>query len=103
MFRRLIGRKMSEKEVQADIKHFPFKVIAKDDKPVLQVKVDGADKKFTPEEISAMILGKMKEVAESYLGKKVTHAVVTVPAYFNVSKNAMSDGSCPLANSIPLG
>jgi heat shock protein 5 len=81
--KRLIGRKFSEKEVQADIKHFPYKVIAKDDKPLVQVKVGGEDKKFTPEEISAMILGKMKDVAESYLGKKVTHAVVTVPAYFN--------------------
>lgn len=83
--RRLIGRKFSEKDVQADMKHFPYKVISKDGKPVVQVEVDGAKKQFTPEEISAMILGKMKEVAESYLGKKVTHAVVTVPAYFNVS------------------
>ena len=81
--RRLIGRKFSEKDVQTDIKHFPYKVISKDDKPVVQVEVNGEDKKFTPEEISAMILGKMKEVAEAYLGKKVTHAVVTVPAYFN--------------------
>ncbi|KEY70720.1 hypothetical protein S7711_03218 [Stachybotrys chartarum IBT 7711] len=81
--KRLIGRKFSEKDVQADIKHFPYKVISKDDKPLVQVEVSGERKNFTPEEISAMILGKMKEVAESYLGKKVTHAVVTVPAYFN--------------------
>lgn len=82
--KRLIGRKYSEKDVQQDIKHFPYKVIAKDDKPYVQVTVAGGEKKtFSPEEISAMILGKMKEVAESYLGKKVTHAVVTVPAYFN--------------------
>ncbi|KAL1844941.1 hypothetical protein VTK73DRAFT_1476 [Phialemonium thermophilum] len=81
--KRLIGRKFSEKEVQNDIKHFPYKVINKDDKPVVQVSVRGETKTFTPEEISAMVLGKMKEVAESYLGKKVTHAVVTVPAYFN--------------------
>lgn len=65
------------------MKHFPFKVKNKDGKPVVQVEVQGSDKTFTPEEISAVILGKMKEVAESYLGKKVTHAVVTVPAYFN--------------------
>ena len=84
--RRLIGRKFSEKDVQTDLKHFPFKVIAKDGKPVVQVDVAGSAKQFTPEEVSAMILGKMKEVAESYLGKKVTHAVVTVPAYFNVSR-----------------
>ncbi|KUI69162.1 hypothetical protein VM1G_05559 [Cytospora mali] len=81
--KRLIGQKFSDDAVQRDLKHFPFKVIAKDDKPYVQVAVNGEDKKFSPEEISAMILGKMKEVAESYLGKKVTHAVVTVPAYFN--------------------
>ena len=71
--------------MQADLKHFPYKVVNKDGKPIVQVEVDGAKKQFTPEEVSAMILGKMKEVAEAYLGKKVTHAVVTVPAYFNVS------------------
>ncbi|KAL3953332.1 hypothetical protein ACCO45_013275 [Purpureocillium lilacinum] len=81
--KRLIGRKFNEKEVQADVKHFPYKVLSKEGKPIVSVKVNGEDKKFTPEEISAMVLGKMKEVAESYLGKKVTHAVVTVPAYFN--------------------
>ncbi|KAJ6437682.1 putative glucose-regulated protein 78 of hsp70 family [Purpureocillium lavendulum] len=81
--KRLIGRKFNEKEVQADVKHFPYKVVSKEGKPIVSVKVNGEDKKFTPEEISAMVLGKMKEVAESYLGKKVTHAVVTVPAYFN--------------------
>lgn len=67
------------------MKHFPYKIVNRDGKPVVQVQVSGQDKQFTPEEVSAMILGKMKEVAESYLGKKVTHAVVTVPAYFNVS------------------
>ncbi|KAF6819303.1 78 kDa glucose-regulated protein-like protein 2 [Colletotrichum musicola] len=81
--KRLIGQKFSDKAVQSDIKHFPYKVIEKDGKPVIEVEVAGAPKRFTPEEISAMILGKMKEVAEAYLGKKVTHAVVTVPAYFN--------------------
>ncbi|KAI1106556.1 78 KDA glucose-regulated protein-like protein precursor [Jackrogersella minutella] len=81
--KRFIGRKWSDKDVQTDIKHFPYKVVQEDGKPVIQVDVQGAAKKFTPEEISAVILGKMKEVAESYLGKKVTHAVVTVPAYFN--------------------
>nr|CAG8436925.1 11722_t:CDS:2 [Entrophospora candida]CAG8440490.1 11063_t:CDS:2 [Entrophospora candida] len=81
--KRLIGRRFLDKDVQNDLKHFPFKVIDKDGKPVISVKVKGEDKLFTPEEISAMILGKMKEIAESYLGKKVTHAVVTVPAYFN--------------------
>ncbi|KAG0645972.1 Immunoglobulin heavy chain-binding [Hyphodiscus hymeniophilus] len=81
--KRMIGRKFSDKDVQGDMKHFPFEVVQKDGKPSVQVDVGGSPKVFTPEEISAMILGKMKEVAESYLGKKVTHAVVTVPAYFN--------------------
>jgi len=81
--KRMIGRKFNDKDVQGDMKHFPFKVIEKSGKPNVQVEVKGTSKTFTPEEISAMILGKMKDVAESYLGKKVTHAVVTVPAYFN--------------------
>lgn len=69
--RRLIGRKFGEKDVQADIKHFPYKVISKDDKPMVRVNVSGGEEKtFSPEEISAMVLGKMKEVAEGYLGKK---------------------------------
>lgn len=83
VLRRLIGQKFSDDAVQRDIKHFPFKVSNKDGKPFVTVAVNGEDKKFSPEEISAMILGKMKEVAENYLGEKVTHAVVTVPAYFN--------------------
>ncbi|SCU86689.1 LAME_0D07250g1_1 [Lachancea meyersii CBS 8951] len=81
--KRLIGLKYSDDSVQKDIKHLPFNVINKDGKPAVQVTVKGAEKVFTPEEISAMILGKMKQIAEDYLGKKVTHAVVTVPAYFN--------------------
>ncbi|KAI9863221.1 MAG: ATPase with role in protein import into the ER [Vezdaea acicularis] len=81
--KRLIGRKFSDKDVQADMKHFPFKVVEKQGKPTINVDVKGAATNFTPEEISAMILGKMKEIAEGYLGKKVTNAVVTVPAYFN--------------------
>ncbi|KAI0057092.1 heat shock protein 70 [Artomyces pyxidatus] len=81
--KRLIGRKMDEQDVQRDMKHWPFKVIDKSGKPVIRVKSKGEDRDFTPEEISAMVLTKMKETAEAYLGKKVTHAVVTVPAYFN--------------------
>ncbi|MCJ1301721.1 ATPase with role in protein import into the ER [Hypocenomyce scalaris] len=81
--KRLIGRKFSDKDVQADMKHFPFRVTNSDGKPAVTVEVQGTDKSFTPEEVSAMVLGKMKEIAESYLGKKVDHAVVTVPAYFN--------------------
>ncbi|KAJ6095682.1 Heat shock protein 70 family [Penicillium sp. IBT 16267x] len=81
--KRLIGRKFDDKVTQEDAKNFPFKVVNKGGKPNVKVEVNQVPKVFTPEEISAMILGKMKEIAESYLGKTVTHAVVTVPAYFN--------------------
>ena len=81
--KRLIGRNWGDDTVQKDIKLFPFTVTQKNGKPHVQVKVSGADKVFSPEEISAMVLSKMKETAESYLGKTVKNAVVTVPAYFN--------------------
>ncbi|KAB5591765.1 glucose-regulated protein [Ceratobasidium theobromae] len=81
--KRLIGRKYEDPEVKRDAKHWPFKIVGKGGKPMIQVKNKGELKDFTPEEISAMVLTKMKETAEAYLGKKVTHAVVTVPAYFN--------------------
>ncbi|KAG6837781.1 hypothetical protein H0H93_001708 [Arthromyces matolae] len=81
--KRLIGRKVSDPEVKRDMKHWPFKVTEKNGKPAITVKYKQEDRDFTAEEISAMILGKMKETAEAYLGRKVTHAVVTVPAYFN--------------------
>jgi heat shock protein 5 len=81
--KRLIGRRWDEPSVQSDIKFYPFKVINKGNRPQVQVDVGTETKTFTPEEISAMVLIKMKETAEAYLGKKVTHAVVTVPAYFN--------------------
>lgn len=83
MFRRLIGRKFDDKDTQRDAKKFPFKVVNKDGKPVVNVDVNKTPKTLTPEEISAMVLGKMKEIAEGYLGKTVKNAVVTVPAYFN--------------------
>ncbi|VDO23613.1 unnamed protein product, partial [Haemonchus placei] len=81
--KRLIGRDYADKTVQADIKLWPFKIVDKNNKPHVSLKVGKENKQFTPEEISAMVLGKMKEIAESYLGKEVKHAVVTVPAYFN--------------------
>merc|ERR1711971_1067357 len=84
--KRLIGRKFNDAEVQADMKHFPFKVIEKGGKPVTQVEFKGEVKDFTPEEISSMILTKMRETAESYLGGTVNNAVITVPAYFNDSQ-----------------
>ena len=84
--KRLIGRKMDDPETQNDIKHFPFKVIDKNNKPVIEVEYKGETKTFTPEEISSMVLTKMKETAEGYLGGKVDQAVITVPAYFNDSQ-----------------
>ncbi|KAF8792667.1 endoplasmic reticulum chaperone BiP-like [Argiope bruennichi] len=81
--KRLIGRDWNEPTVQKDVKYFPFKVIEKNSKPHIQVKTAQGTKTFAPEEISAMVLTKMKETAEAYLGKKIHHAVVTVPAYFN--------------------
>ncbi|CAI4252526.1 ALI_collapsed_G0001420.mRNA.1.CDS.1 [Saccharomyces cerevisiae] len=84
--KRLIGRKFDDPEVTTDAKHFPFKVISRDGKPVVQVEYKGETKTFTPEEISSMVLSKMKETAENYLGTTVNDAVVTVPAYFNDSQ-----------------
>merc|ERR1711962_1746776 len=82
--KRLIGRMYSDSAVQSDKKFFPFKVIEKQSKPHVEVEVgDGKRQAFSPEEISAMVLTKMKQTAEEYLGHDVTHAVVTVPAYFN--------------------
>ncbi|CAO3646646.1 unnamed protein product [Cunninghamella echinulata] len=81
--KRLIGRRYNDKDVKNDMKHFPFKIVNKSGAPNIQVAVKNQDKVFTPEEISGMVLTKMKETAEAYLGKPVTHAVVTVPAYFN--------------------
>ncbi|KIK50753.1 hypothetical protein GYMLUDRAFT_51014 [Collybiopsis luxurians FD-317 M1] len=81
--KRLIGRKMDDQDIARDIKHWPFQVREKGGKPVISVSHKGDMRDFTPEEVSAMVLGKMKETAEAYLGEKVTHAVVTVPAYFN--------------------
>lgn len=84
--KRLIGRKFDDPAVQSDIKNFPFTVISEDNKPKIQAKYKGELKTFQPEEISSMVLTKMKEVAEAYIGEKVTDAVITVPAYFNDSQ-----------------
>ncbi len=81
--KRLIGRDYNDKTVQSDMKLFPYKVFNKNSKPNIKVTIKGEDRTFSPEEISAMILNKMKETAESYLGKEIKDAVVTVPAYFN--------------------
>merc|ERR1711912_57937 len=95
--KRLIGRTWSEKSVQSDKKFFPFEVVEKKGKPHVQVSIDGKAETFAPEEISAMVLTKMKETAEAYLGKKVTHAVVTVPAYFNDAQRASTKDAGTIA------
>ena len=84
--KRLIGRKFNDPSVQADAKLWPYKIIDKGTKPVIQVEYKGETKTFMPEEISSMVLIKMKEIAEAYLGAPVPNAVVTVPAYFNDSQ-----------------
>ncbi|KAF1949456.1 heat shock protein-like protein [Byssothecium circinans] len=81
--KRLIGRRYEDETVQKDIKSWPFKVLDQGGSPMVQVEYLNEDKVFSPQEISAMVLGKMKEVAETKLGKKVEKAVITVPAYFN--------------------
>jgi heat shock protein 1/8 len=84
--KRLIGRDFTDDTVQADMKHWPFKIANVEGKPVVSVYFKGEQKQFRPEEISSMVLIKMKETAETYLGEPVKNAVVTVPAYFNDSQ-----------------
>ena len=84
--KRLIGRKFSDESVQSDMKHWSFKILNKGGKPMIQVEFKGETKLFSAEEISSMVLTKMKETAEAYLGQKLKDAVITVPAYFNDSQ-----------------
>ena len=82
-FKRMMGRDYSDSVLQRDMKLFPFKVVSDSGKPKVEITYKNEMKKFSPEELSAMILTKMKTIAEGYLGEKVTNAVITVPAYFN--------------------
>ncbi|KAJ3543308.1 hypothetical protein NM688_g5871 [Phlebia brevispora] len=83
-FKRLIGRQFKDKEVQDDMKHWPFKVVPKPDgRPAVEVDNGGKRQQFSAEELSSIVLTKMRETADQYLNKKVNHAVITVPAYFN--------------------
>ena len=96
--KRLIGRKYSDPQVQADIKDWSFKVKSGDaEKPMICVEFHGEQKEFSAEEISSMILVKMKEIAEAYLGKEVKNAVVTVPAYFNDSQRQATKDAAVIA------
>jgi heat shock protein 5 len=90
--KRLIGREYSDKHVQADKKLFPFKIVSHKNKPMLSITQNGKTMQFAPEEISAMVLQKMKTTAETFLGQEVKRAVITVPAYFNdAQKQATKD------------
>jgi len=84
--KRLIGRKFKDDVIQSDMRTWPFKIIEKNEKPLFEVSHMDETKSFHPEEISSMILVKMKEIAESFLGEEVKDAVITVPAYFNDSQ-----------------
>jgi heat shock protein 1/8 len=95
--KRLIGRKFDDTTVQADMKHWPFEVINVEGKPKIQVLYKDEKKNFFPEEVSSMVLTKMKETAEAYLGKTVSNAVITVPAYFNDSQRQATKDSGTIA------
>ncbi|UJR16761.1 hypothetical protein I4U23_003661 [Adineta vaga] len=95
--KRLIGRNFTDATVQADMKYWPFQVIDGDGKPMIQVDYKNERKLFTPQEISSMILTKMIDIAEAYLGKKVSEAVITVPAYFNNSQRQATKDAAQIA------
>jgi heat shock 70kDa protein 1/2/6/8 len=96
--KRLIGRKFSDKKVQDDMKDWSYEVIAgSGDKPMINVESHGEKKTFSPEEISSMVLTKMKDIAESFMGKTVKDAVVTVPAYFNDSQRQATKDAAAIA------
>jgi len=95
--KRLIGRKFDESTVQSDMKHWPFTVIDQGGRPKLKVEYKNEDKTFTPEEVSSMVLTKMKETAEAYLGQTLNDAVITVPAYFNDSQRQATKDSGVIA------
>uniref|UniRef100_A0A914E2N9 Heat shock protein 70 n=1 Tax=Acrobeloides nanus TaxID=290746 RepID=A0A914E2N9_9BILA len=96
--KRLIGRRFDDATVQSDMEHWPFKVIkAKSGRPKVQVEAKGETKSFFPEEISSMVLTKMKETAEAFLGSVVKDAVITVPAYFNDSQRQATKDACAIA------
>ncbi|KAH8038651.1 hypothetical protein HPB51_002795 [Rhipicephalus microplus] len=95
--KRLIGRTFDDPKLQDDLKHLPFTVVNENNAPKIKVIYKGEEKVFNPEEISAMILTKMREIAEAYLGQKITLACVTVPAYFNDSQRQATKDATTIA------
>ncbi|KIM28920.1 hypothetical protein M408DRAFT_23148 [Serendipita vermifera MAFF 305830] len=95
--KRMIGRHFDDPDLQANIRRFPFKVFNRAGKPICEIECRGKRKELTPEEISSMILSKMKEIAEAYLGCIVKDAVVTVPAYFNDSQRRATKDAATIA------
>ena len=95
--KRLIGRRFSEETVQKNITSWPFKVVSSNDRPQIEVDFKKETKQFHPEEISAMVLMKMKEIAEAHLGGQVKDAVISVPAHFNDAQRAATKDSATIA------
>ncbi|XP_065210445.1 heat shock 70 kDa protein II-like [Planococcus citri] len=95
--KRLMGRKFEDDKVQSDMKQWPFQLIDDNNNPKIEVEFKGISKTYFPEEISSMVLGKMKDTAEAYLGKTVKNAVITVPAYFNDSQRAATVDAAKIA------
>lgn len=92
--KRLLGRNFDDETLQSDIKHYPFKVFGEGNKPYIAINSPKAEEKYAPEQISAFVLMKMKSIAENYLNRNVTNAVITVPAYFNdAQRKATSDAA----------
>ena len=96
--KRLMGLRYSDSEVKNELKRLPYKVIDKDDRPFVQVQYKGETKEFSPEEISALILTKMKTIAEDYLGRTVKNAVITCPAYFNDAQRKATQDAGTIAS-----
>lgn len=95
--KRLLGRPYDDRILQSDIKNFPFKVSGKENKPLIEVEAHESERAFSPEQISAMVLKKMKEVAEAYLGRTIKNAVITVPAYFNDAQRQATKDAAVIA------
>ena len=95
--KRMIGRKYDDEALQSDLKHFSYDVIDSNNNPLIEVSYKNETKNFTPEEISSMVLIKMKETAEAFCGKPITDAVITVPAYFNDAQRSSTKDAAAIA------